>query len=496
MVSPFQTLARANWRVATLGVPIVMVAGAAAFFACQAFGEHPGGQAASTLSTQADAGMPWCLGDCMPDPGSGPVDCTIEQSVDTLPLMEFDDSPTCDALGQNCLTAQAADMYTYSDGTAQPFYINPPYTPACTGYQPPTEDSHYSFAPSVNPPTLCRPNNYVVHLVGGILQNTTPDQGTIPPAVQSCATIRPSDYHPTPFHSWGGGIGIALQKLNSSNGLSGDTNKAFCDPQGSGPNIPSLCPPSTEEYAVQVAALDVHTYDGVSFWARRGPNSQAGIGLEVGDRYTDDDLSFLTYVHDPTAPRHCERVRQCACSNHKPCTFSDSPGDTYMQLTGDPAGYYCLPPDPIGFQSISGQGSNVICDITECNQPYSAYPNMMPDGGMTSVSNGGQDPQFFGRPCTPYTWIDGVGSSYCFDPNVDPPPVPTSQICGDHWMKVVTLDNDWKFYRVPFTDLRQQGWAKKSEKLDLTAVSVVRFVWGAGWIDYWIDDVSFYRDRQ
>jgi hypothetical protein len=61
-------------------------------------------------------------------------------------------------------------------------------------------------------------------------------------------------------------------------------------------------------------------------------------------------------------------------------------------------------------------------------------------------------------------------------------------------MKMVSLDTDWQFYKVPFTDLRQQGFAKKSEHLDLTAVSVVRFTWVAGFVDYWIDEVSFYRN--
>ena len=41
----------------------------------------------------------------------------------------------------------------------------------------------------------------------------------------------------------------------------------------------------------------------------------------------------------------------------------------------------------------------------------------------------------------------------------------------------------------------QQGWAQRSAKLDLTAISVVRFTWDGGYVDYWIDQVNFYRHK-
>jgi hypothetical protein len=198
-------------------------------------------------------------------------------------------------------------------------------------------------------------------------------------------------------------------------------------------------------------------------------------------------------------------VRQCACSNLKPCLFEDPPPAICVNGAIQPSGpgYYCVPLDRVLYQSISGGGSNLYCgvadqpvvppDIGECNVPYPAYPNYLADGGMTSA-NGGQDPEFYGRPCTPYAWANGIGSSYCFDPATDPLPADPTQQCGDHWMKMVDLDTDWHFYKIPFTDLRQQGFGKKSEQLDLHSVSVVRFTWTAGWVDYFVDDVGFYRN--
>ncbi len=42
----------------------------------------------------------------------------------------------------------------------------------------------------------------------------------------------------------------------------------------------------------------------------------------------------------------------------------------------------------------------------------------------------------------------------------------------------------------------QQGWAKQAPNFDLTSISVVRFTWDVGYIDYYIDDVKFYRDAR
>jgi hypothetical protein len=42
----------------------------------------------------------------------------------------------------------------------------------------------------------------------------------------------------------------------------------------------------------------------------------------------------------------------------------------------------------------------------------------------------------------------------------------------------------------------QQGWAKRWQFLDISSVSVVRLTWDAGWIDYWIDNLRFYRVRR
>ena len=56
--------------------------------------------------------------------------------------------------------------------------------------------------------------------------------------------------------------------------------------------------------------MDVSEWEGISFWARRGPDSQAGFRVLVGDKNTDDDIAYLMYREDPTC-----RASASACAN-------------------------------------------------------------------------------------------------------------------------------------------------------------------------------------
>ena len=131
------------------------------------------------------------------------------------------------------------------------------------------------------------------------------------------------------------------------------------------------------------------------------------------------------------------------------------------------------------------------CETTRCNENYPAYP----DDSANPSAPQGTDRQFYGKPCTTYTMRNGITSAWCFDPAAGEKPAEQTQPCGDHRTSVVNLSNEWQFYTVPFSRMLQQGWAKRSPKLDLTTVSVVRFTWDGGWVDYWIDDVTFYRHK-
>ena len=405
---------------------------------------------------------------CTPDPGSKAVDCTSEEAdLDFVDLLDFQDP-----------TAQARALYAYTDKSAVIASFN-------QGWEPNLVSDPFSRCGG-------SPGN-VLHIQGG------------------------------PFLAWGGGVGKAARDF-----LGGPPNNApvpdsvnldcFHHPNG------SMCPPTNLPEYLQGKWVNASQYEGVAVWARRGPDSQGGIRVMVGDQYTDDDISFLMYQNEPTRTRNCERVRECACTNHKPCTQWQSfpmnagstpqkPSTDYPQLaswaattsasdswscappdgTTNPKGYFCEDPTSgivPGYFNTDGPTTRCnTCLHTRCDEPYEAFPDF--SGGITPSV----DAQFNGKPCTPYATRSGISTSFCFDPAQDPPPAESDQQCGDHWMSGIYLTNQWTLYLVPFTDMLQQGFAKKSAKMDLTAVTVVRLTWDGGYIDYWIGKIAFYKHK-
>ena len=385
------------------------------------------------------------------------------------------------------------------------------------------------------------------------LQRLTPKTWEPPTATLPRCADNPNDRNQAihiqggPFLSWGGGVGIGFK------------------------NHPAVRATLVDMAEVQTEAMeDVSAWEGISFWARRGPDSQAGFRVLVGDKYTDDDIAYLMYRIDPKMPRYCERVRECGCLNHRTCTAvhldkavggrgggsggtggaggggaggaaggagagaTAGVGGTGGAGTGGSAGgggtggapgsrgpitnplipeacqpdeshligvdvmKFCGTPEVInGAESATLGGSACnTCEETKCDERWPAYPDdhATTNGAAAPGSRFGTDRQFYGKPCSPYTMRNGIFGYWCFDPATERPAETTEQ-CGDHWTRVVNLSNEWQFYTVPFSAMAQQGWAKRSAALDLKSVSVVRFTWDGGWIDFWIDDVRFYRTK-
>jgi hypothetical protein len=278
--------------------------------------------------------------------------------------------------------------------------------------------------------------------------------------------------HGGPFRGWGGGVGIGFAHLHDPPGI--------CPDPG--------CPQATREFPEAVATIDLSRWQGVSFWARRGPHSQAAVRVGIGDKNTDDDISYLMYRSDPAKPRSCERNRECGCVDQgKSCSYFS--GVDASGLSVARPGYYCWNPatDPeptLAPGELGDMYSYATCGTTKCDDPYAAHPEHL------------VDPAFQGRQCRPYSFSSGMSASYCFEPGVDPNPYDGNQSCGDSWVSPVTLTTDWRLYLVPFTQMAQQGFGKKFPRLDLTAATMLRLMWDVGWVDYWVDDVGFYRVRK
>jgi hypothetical protein len=274
-----------------------------------------------------------------------------------------------------------------------------------------------------------------------------------------------------PFMAWGGGLGTSILDFNRE--VRGEM------PCSNG--VASINCSSSEQW-LQVRTLDVSDWDGISFWARRGTESQGAIRVALGDKYTDDDLNV-----DASPPqeilaadrslqrlgeddgidveqKQCKRARVCSCDGNRPCTLNEKDGLHYCY---DPR--YETPPT----------GTEDLCGEDACNAWYATQQF--------------EDPSFYGRACTPHVTASGKAGSYCFNPGEDPEPAENYESCGDHWTKGITLSGDWRLYLVPFSDLRQQGYGQEAPRLLTDQISIVRFTWAAGFIDYYLDDVRFYR---
>lgn len=394
-----------------------------------------------------------CVDHCYSDPTPEPVDCEkAEKDLEflALPIWDFEGG-------------SASNLYTYDDKTTD--FLTP------SDFQPPTISMQRCIGGD---------ETGVLHIQGG------------------------------PFTEWGGGMGRHLKCLNAlPAGLIGRLKITARDDQllnrscsgnepgactaeraaNNDPVFQSACPErdkqvleaqdpavaEEEEFMVGMT-LDLSDWDGISFWARRSNNSQPGIRLALGDKYTDDDLNYLQYHINPDDERFCERKEECGCRNlSKPCTFAGT------NAIYDNDEYYCLDPD-----NPEPLDEATPCGTWACNDQFPAF---------SGHDFSGFDAQFYGKPCTPFALRGGIVESYCYDPETDPTPVEGTDQCGDHWLLPVLLSTEWRLYKVPFTSLHQQGWAKESFSIDLTSAAVVRFTWGTGWIDYYIDDVRVYRDK-
>jgi hypothetical protein len=211
-----------------------------------------------------------CIGSCLPDPGSRPVNCSKEEagffyewawgSANVPP-----DSPAC--TDGTCNFALAT--YTYDDNT--PVVL----LPERPGWQPKWEEIN-----------LCGQTKFV-RFRGG------------------------------PFTEYGGGFGTSFVTAAMYNG------------RDRMPNIP----PSPEFPGTDIGgALDLREWQGVAIWVRRGPNGQATMRVGVTERNSAEDLNTSYYDDQGVLQfperegRYCKRYRLCGCAPETPCS-STSVGD-------------------------------------------------------------------------------------------------------------------------------------------------------------------------
>lgn len=344
---------------------------------------------------------------------------------------------------RNCIPDPAPPPVNCDDAESKYQFLAPPEFPngkvIWSPSQPYTYDDYSADHPIKGPVTMQRcigrpPDENVLHVFGG------------------------------PYESWGGGIGRSIH----------DWWGTAAPPLCSGPDNPVPCESLDPMLGERGRTVDLSQWDGIALWARRGPESQAGIRVTVGDKTTDDDLNIDQNAgqtdddHINEEQRWCKRSRRCDCSGNSPCSFSET-----LQ------GYFCF--DPKYQDEPSAESDYQRCGETACGAPYEA---------------GGVDPAFQGKACTPYQLQSGYTRSYCFNPGQDPNPPEATELCGDHFQTPIRLSTEWQLYLVPFSGMRQQAFGKESPGLSTDQISLVRLTFEGGWIDYYIADMRFYRLRR
>jgi hypothetical protein len=435
-----------------------------------------------------------CINHCLDDVDPEPVDCAAaEQGVEFYPIPVWD------------FNNIASNAYSYADGSQD-------FLRSVMGR---TEEYDIEWdGESLVPEEQSWRRSF------GFEPQTRPD-------VVRCIGEAPADagvFHIQggPFRAWGGAVGRHLKCLNSADsvlmpegditiswnesGVSdvlhkgcGNTATTACaDPTNA--LAYSACPardrvdvaqmPANERFMRNVT-LDLSQWDGISFWARRTNDSQPGIRLALGDKYTDDDLSYLQYHINPNDERFCERNQECGCPGGRECVN----GACYDPRVDPP-----LEENAVTMAESRVDGAMIPVLDEDNDHRYAPCGQFMCQRGFLAfrgASDGSvprEDVAFANTTCQPFTFRGGITDNFCYDSATDRYPYENSHVCGDHWLKPVHLSTEWQFFKVPFTDLLQQGWAKEAYELDLTSAAVVRFIWGRGWVDMMLDDVRFYRN--
>jgi hypothetical protein len=140
--------------------------------------------------------------------------------------------------------------------------------------------------------------------------------------------------------------------------------------------------------------------------------------------------------------------------------------------------YRCVP-DDVDLTQISADVSLLEELYPRCGEDTCRSPSYYPDTDFDDAQ------------CKPYEFSGMESNYYCYGD--EPPPQPKDR-CGDAFTAAVLLSTDWKLYKLPFSEFRQVGFGKIAPAFDLHTVSLIGFLFTVGYIDVYIDNVSFYRD--
>jgi hypothetical protein len=213
---------------------------------------------------------------------------------------------------------------------------------------------------------------------------------------------------------------------------------------------------------------DVSQYDGVVFWARRGPDGATGLLVGLQTKHTADDLARGN-------ERFCKRIKVCAptCLNGYECIVNEEAVEEESQL------HRCMPPNFL-VKTVENPALREFlfprCGADTC-KPAVFYP----------------DADFEGTTCNAHEFTPNDAGYWCSSPDRE---VPTNaERCGDGFVAPISLSTDWKLYKIPFDSFRQVGFGRIAPSFDLKTLYSIAFQFTVGYTDVYVDNVSFYRNK-
>jgi hypothetical protein len=375
----------------------------------------------------------------MPDPGSRPANCAGLDGIETAPawVATFEPDTPNDPTQVGIGSAWSA----FDDSTPYAFHV-PGDATWYSGLNGKYGAPFGLPSDKVDGPSCDgAPNHWALHFRGGL------------------------------FRKWGGGVSHVLTDPDGC-----PAGADFCPP----PTPPGatedsaglpLAPPDGGTYAQSHAFIDVSAYDGIAFWARRGPEGQARMIVTLTDSFTSDRLARQNQKYcRRVSPVGTGNVCHTQCANGAPCAPENPAAADSVYRCIDPRGVHL--PD--------------LASLTDL-----IYPRCGPSACLSAATN--PDPDFDGKACRPYTFpaADESGE-YCFNEG-DPPPPNREERCLDGFASSVELTLDWQYYKVPFSELRQGGYGRMAPYFNLKAVDTIAFGFIVGWADLYLDNVTFYR---
>lgn len=403
------------------------------------------------------------IGDGTPDPGSRPIDCSGLDDIEISPYWVEDFEPFAPGMtntGQP-FWGVATAWSSYDDGSDGSFR-----TPGDVSWYPDLgggdyfDDGHpqggptpYGRAPrsvwgmaadlhaGVRPTCDGAPNEFVLHYRGGR------------------------------FNYYGGGMAHPLSPpIDSGLAVPDDGHWILKEPCPPGSD---LCPKDPNVFVPRgkdafeknrPGYWDVSAYDGMVFWARRGPDGAGRMLVGLQDKHTSDELNS-------ESEQFCKRVKPCrpGCVNGFEC-IDDGRGTQRCMPEG-----YTIPPE----SSLNVALKEFL--FPPCGESTCVPPSFNPD------------PDFNNTTCEAHTFT-GLRSGYWCSGEDRAVPAPPER-CGDSFFAAVTLSTDWQLYKLPFDLFRQAGFGKKAPYLDLKTVSLIVFQVSVGYADVYVDNVSFYRNK-